>query len=57
MKSLHFALLILVVCQSSAPAQDAPPVPAALVAANNLIRRVLPQQADGFSILLDTPPP
>jgi hypothetical protein len=57
MKSLTLALLLNAIFLCLAPAQEAPPVPAALVAANGLIRRVLPQQADGFSLLLDTPPP
>ena len=52
MKILPLALLILAVSQSSTPAQAAPPVPASLVAANDLIRRVLPQQADRFSVEL-----
>ena len=51
-KSLHFAVLFLAICRSSAPAQDAPPVTASLMAANDLIRRVLPQQADRFSVEL-----
>jgi len=53
-KSRHFAVLFLAICRSSAPAQEAPPAPASIVAANDLIRRVLPQQADRFLVELTT---
>ena len=42
------ALRILAVSQLSAPAQAAQAVPASLVAANDLIRRVRPGQANLF---------
>jgi hypothetical protein len=53
-KFLPLALLLgaALPCPVPAQAADAPPAPAGLVAANSLIRRVLPRQADRFSVEL-----
>lgn len=50
--SLALFLTAILQCAASAQTADAPPVPAALVAARDLIKRVLPAQADTFQVEL-----